>query len=1470
MYVNVPAVAVVDQCRRAMLGLLALATIYSQALFAESVWSEGFDTIAVQDGRMLPGKYRSLTLDLNGFKSRLDTVPHENDISLRYSNAVIVIPLPDGSSQQFRIVEAPIMSEALSRKYPDIRSFMGQGIDEPGATLRFDISPKGFHGAVISPRGNYYIDPFTGADANSSAAYISYSEQAFYQTNQEVFSELPPLPREEPADPKWNDVIQRKGSAQKNRQDDGQPRQKISSGTELRTYRLALAVTGEYTSFHGGTVEGALAAMNTTMVRVNGIYEREVAIRMVLVDNTDELIYTDADTDPYSNESGFDMLAENQANIDEIIGVDNYDIGHVFSTGGGGIAQLDAPCSSAKAEGVTGSGSPVGDPFDVEYVSHEMGHQFGADHTFNNYCGGNRASSAAHEPGSGTTIMSYAGICAPNVQNTADSYFHNKSYNDIYEFSVNGNGNSCAAVTETGNSPPVISMPEGGFSIPVSTPFALTGSATDADEDALTYSWEQFDLGPATDDSDADLTSPSGNQPIFRSWPATSDPTRVFPRVQDLASDQSTIGELLPTYGRELSFKLTVRDNQAAGGGVADDLVSFSVTGQAGPFILTNEPSGYVRNTAQTITWDVANTDQAPVSAGQVDILISFDGGQTFTDVLASEVNNDGSQEVTIPDVNNATARIKVQASANIFFAVSTADIAIESDGDGDGVSDSADVFPDDPTEWADIDNDGIGDNADTDDDNDGVPDASDNCPVVSNSDQLNSDNDAQGNACDADDDNDGAVDDQDAFPLDASEVADNDGDGTGDNADTDDDNDEVADDVDNCPAIPNPGQEDADDDGIGNVCDDDDPGIGHRWSDSDTEGGPTFAWRDISETGTEIIGLEDDNAVGPYDIGFDFMMYGDPYRQVFIHSNGVISFVDPYTDSVPPENFPMPVYADRPPMPLIAWMWDDLQALEDSHVYYQVLEDGELVIQFNNFGRYGDEIGRLDAQVIIKADGKILFQYLEFRDGIATDSATVGVENVIGSIAMQVAYDEPYLHDALAILFRMDTDRDGFDDAVDNCPYTLNSDQQDSNVNGIGDACDFYQWTDSNTADGPEFNWIDVSLTGTEVVGLYDDNHAGPFDIGFNFNFFGDTKTQFFVQTNGAISFDDQVYPYYNHATPNSHGVNDLIAWMWDDLLALSESRVFYEIVDDEKLVIQFVDFGQWDSIGLVNAEVILKPNGEITLQYLDFQSGMITDSATIGIAASFAEDEAGPGYNEVSTVPAAGVMVAYNEDYLRNELAVRFQAGSDDGGGIDTDGDGIPDDDDAFPDDPTEATDSDGDQTGDNLDNCPIVANPDQLNTDGDSEGDACDADDDNDGFSDEQEVVDGTNPLSPFSCLEGCFNLDIDEDGRVEPLSDALLAIRHLFGFSGPALIEAAISLDAQRSQAADIEQYLAADLVELDIDGNGAAEPLTDGLVLMRYLFGFEGEALIEGAVSADAIRQSAEDIADYIQARMPSE
>ena len=1466
-----------------VLSALALLTVYPHVLAAESVWAEGQDNLAVRDGRVLPGKYRNLVLDVEQLKGRLKTAPHENDIALPHSEFIVEIPLPDGKNQRFRVVEAPVMSAALSRKYPDIRSFAGQGIDEPSASLRFDISPKGFHGAVISPAGNYYIDPVTGYDNGPAAAYISYTEKAFYQTNTEVFRESAPLPVQVPEDPKWNDVIQRKGSTTK-LLDDPTVKKKPSSGTELRTYRLALAVTGEYAAFHGGTVEGALAAMNTTMVRVNGIFETEVAIRMVLVDNTDELIYLDPDTDPYSNDSGFDMLGENQATIDDVIGVDNYDIGHVFSTGGGGIAQLQAPCGTSKAQGVTGSSSPTGDPFDVEYVAHEMGHQYGANHTYNNYCGGNRASSAAYEPGSGTTIMSYAGICSPNVQNTADGYFHNKSYNEMYEFSVNGGGNSCAAVSETDNSPPVITMPEGGFVIPISTPFALTASASDADGHALTYNWEQFDLGPTTDDSDTNLTQPSGNQPIFRSWPATSNPTRIFPRMSDILTGQTTLGELLPTYSRDLTFKLTVRDNQSGGGGVSDAQISFTATDSAGPFELTNEPTGYVRNSMQAITWDVANTNQAPVNASQVDILISYDGGQTFPDVLASEVDNDGNHEVMMPDVLSSTARLKIQASANIFFTVSSADFALEGDSDGDGFSDSVDVFPDDETEWADHDEDGIGDNADLDDDDDGVADTLDNCPLVSNTDQLNTDNDSQGNVCDADDDNDGVGDSLDAFPLDASESVDFDGDGIGDNEDTDDDNDEVADTTDNCPRVFNPGQEDADGDGEGNVCDSDDPGIGHRWSDSDAEHGPTFDWVDISQTGTEVIGLADDNAVGPFDIGFDFMMYGDRHGQIYIHSNGVISFVDPGFDSVPAENMALPVNANRPAMALIVWFWDDLEAKEDSHVYYELQNNSELVIQFSNFGRYGDATGRFDAQVIIGADGQILFQYLEFRDGIETSSATVGIENANGSAAMQVAFDETYLHDELAVLFRMDSDLDGRDDAEDNCPFIVNSDQGDADADGIGNACDLYQWLDSNQTNGPEYEWIDVSQTGTEIQGLTDDGHVGPFEIGFGFDFFGTNQTQFFVQSNGAISFDDQTYSYYNHATPNAHGYNDLIAWMWDDLLPLPESRVFYQTIDGEKLVIQFVDYGQYSSSGSVSAEVILASDGKVTLQYMGFSGGMMTDSATIGMAASLDMDNAAKtadrvqdGQSEIWAIPAVGAMAAYNTSYLQDELAIQFQVAGDVNGN-DTDGDGIDDsldncvsvsnnaqtntDNDAFGDACDE--DDDGDGVPDDTDAFPLDPGE-TLDTDNDGVGNNTDTDDDGDGVSDEQEAIDGTDPLDPASCAT-CFTFDVDDNHQIEPLADGLLVLRHLFDFQGASLIDSVVDPNGGRTSAQAITDYLQSHEAELDIDGNGEVAPLSDGLLLLRHQFGFQGQALIADAIGAGATRTSAEEIATYITER----
>ena len=623
--------------------------------------------------------YRALNVDQLALAEILKNAPSQEAMLASQSAVIISFPMPNGENLDFKVVEASVMSAALQNRFPNIRSYRGAGVDNPLLQAHFDLSPNGLHAMIFREGSTVFIDPVQ--DAAAPEKHISYSRNAFFKGTSKTWDGCMALHAGEKA-PSTISSGQNSNLTpiQMGSQQFPSPVLPLvtDNGDQLRTYRLALACTGEYAQFHGGTVSGALAAMNTSMVRVNGVFERDIAVRMIIVDNNDQLVFLNASTDPYTNNDGGSMLGQNINTCNSVIGSANYDIGHVFSTGGGGVAYLQSPCGGNKAGGVTGQGSPVGDPFDIDYVCHEMGHQFGGNHTQNNSC--NRSSGAAYEPGSASTIMGYAGICSPNLQGNSDDHFHNHSCNEMIAFTVNGNGNSCALISSTSNVPPTVEAGTNGLVIPASTPFELTATGSDSDGGTITYNWEEYDLGPATASGDNNLTNPSGNQPIFRSWPSSTSPTRVFPRVADLVNGTTTIGEHLPTYSRQLNFKCTVRDNQLNGGGFADDLLTMNVDGSSGPFIV-NAPNGGETLSAEdsaAITWDVAGTNTGGVNCATVDVYLSVDGGYTWPYELATNVSNNGSATVTLPNVLSSSARIKIKGTNHVFFDISNGNFTIE------------------------------------------------------------------------------------------------------------------------------------------------------------------------------------------------------------------------------------------------------------------------------------------------------------------------------------------------------------------------------------------------------------------------------------------------------------------------------------------------------------------------------------------------------------------------------------------------------------------------------------------------------------------------------------------------------------------------------------------------------------------------------------------------------------------------
>lgn len=658
-----------------LLTIIAIFTFgisYSQTQFWTRTSDERLAVLDKVDRSSMPNEYQLFALNFEALKIQLKSAPSRND-SNGLSDIIISFPNAEGNLERYRIYESSVMESELAIKHPEIQSYIGQGIDNPTSRIHFTTTIFGLHTITLSGKGTFYIDPYTKDLQN----YIVYNKSSLSPTRTfecHVESDDEVLQSPPPPSAFANDGL-------------------------FRTYRLAMACTIEYAAFHvnaainAGTLTATattaqkkaavLAAMNVTVARLNSVYENDMSLRMVLVNDNEDVIFITSDN--FNNNDATVLIGQSQTVINSTIGFLNYDIGHTVSTGGGGLAQSPSVCTTNKAKGITGSNAPVGDPFDIDYVAHEIGHQFGASHTFNGTggsCTGNKAGDYAVEPGSGSTIMAYAGICSPNnVQINSDAYFHAVSIAQMVDH-ITGSGN-CVTGIANDNTPPTVAALS-NYTIPKGTAFVLKGNGTDVNEDVLTYCWEQTDAGQNISTNPS--ASSTNSVPNFRSRMPSESPNRYMPSLQyilanTLASPVSW--EVIPNVARIMGFALTVRDNKVPNGGQTSRVnmnVTFSAA--AGPFKVTSQNTTGITwtSTPETITWNVANTTAAPVSTSNVNILLSTDGGLTYPITLATNTPNDGTEAVTVPNVVSSTCRIMIEAVNNIFIAVNSSPFAIDNE----------------------------------------------------------------------------------------------------------------------------------------------------------------------------------------------------------------------------------------------------------------------------------------------------------------------------------------------------------------------------------------------------------------------------------------------------------------------------------------------------------------------------------------------------------------------------------------------------------------------------------------------------------------------------------------------------------------------------------------------------------------------------------------------------------------------
>ncbi|WP_281987814.1 reprolysin-like metallopeptidase [Aquimarina aggregata] len=639
-------------------------------------------------------------------------------------NAILTMPHPIGGELIFNVESSNLLSKEIQKKYPEIQTLRGQSAN--GERIRMNVNALGLSAIIFSEEGTIFIAPST----KESKLYISYFEMDDHCSSDDYRFQCQTA--ENPAEKTHKSSKELVSSTMFN---------KRTIGDEYKKYRLALIVKANYTNNRAnGDVNAAFNEIISIVDIATGIFESQVGITFEIVTD-EETIFTESNSGPYGDrpininilrgEDNDRIRAITYLDDETNLGFDNYDVGHVIASGfDGGIASTGQVCNNLKGGGM--SAFPRGrsvDYFAIRTFTHELGHQFGAGHTYSASCG-DHPTGSAFEIGSGHTIMSYADICGNhnNIPDGTQPYFHAISVEQMIAFTSENSGKKCFTSIAITNAPPSVTIPESGFNIPINTPFVLQGQASDQDNDTLIYNWEQFDLATESEDLDKpvdenapdllskeefveqgiaalygagpdasedeinaayqlyleqynDLFGPvfsfRGDGPLFRNFVPTSSSKRYFPSLDLILSGNASPMEVLPFTSRDLNFVFSARDGK---GGLSNDILSFSSTTEAGPFVVTTEFSNPSYNGFSSITllWDVANTTAPPINCQNVDILYSINGGETFDIVLKEGILNDGSEVIELPNIETNQARVMVKASDNIFFNVNDRNFKIE------------------------------------------------------------------------------------------------------------------------------------------------------------------------------------------------------------------------------------------------------------------------------------------------------------------------------------------------------------------------------------------------------------------------------------------------------------------------------------------------------------------------------------------------------------------------------------------------------------------------------------------------------------------------------------------------------------------------------------------------------------------------------------------------------------------------